>query len=76
MGEYFTMKIHEIVESASAGATSSGNVASVVNPSVAHSKKKPMMQKPTDNALDADTSLFNGGVLKRNKDTALGSVIR
>ena len=64
------MKIHEIVESASAGATSSGNVAVVVNPSVAHSKKKPKMQKPTDNALDADTSLFNGGVLKRNKDTA------
>ena len=38
------MKIHEIVESASAGATSSGNVAVVVNPSVAHSKKKPKMQ--------------------------------
>ena len=69
MGEYFAMKIHEIVESASAGATSSGgNIAAVVNPSVAHSKKKPNMQKPTDNALDADTSLFNGGVLKRNKD--------
>ena len=74
MGEYFTMKIHEIVESASAGATSSGNVASVVNPSVAHSKEKPKMQKPTDNALDADTSLFNGGVLKRNKDTALATL--
>ena len=74
MGEYFTMKIHEIVESASAGATSSGNVASVVNPSIAHSKKKPKMQKPTDNALDADTSLFNGGVLKRNKDTALAAL--
>ena len=74
MGEYFTMKIHEIVESASAGATSSGNVASVVNPSIAHSNKKPKMQKPTDNALDADTSLFNGGVLKRNKDTALAAL--
>jgi len=70
MGEYFTMKIHEIIESASAG----GNVAVVVNPSVAHSKKKPKMQKPTDNALDADTSLFNGGVLKRNKDTALATL--
>ena len=68
------MKIHEIVESASAGATSSGNIAAVVNPAVAHSKIKPKMQKPTDNALDADTSLFNGGVLKRNKDTALAAL--
>ena len=68
------MKIHEIIESASAGTTSSGNIAAVVNPSVAHSKKKPKMQKPTDNALDADTSLFNGGVLKRNKDTALAAL--
>ena len=70
------MKIHEIVESASAGATSSGsgNIAAVVNPSVAHSKKKPKMQEPTDNALDADTSLFNGGVLKRNEDTALAAL--
>ena len=74
MVEYFTMKIHEIIESASAGATSSGNIAAVVNPSVAHSKKKPKMQKPTDNALDADTSLFNGGVLKRNKNTALAAL--
>ena len=76
------MKIHEIIESASAGATSSGNIAAVVNPSVAHSKNKPKnlgfskpkMQKPTDNALDADTSLFNGGVLKRNEDTALAAL--
>ena len=68
------MKIHEILESASAGSTSSGNIASVANPLVARSKKKPKMQKPTDNALDADTSLFNGGVLKRNKDTALAAL--
>ena len=68
------MKIHEIVESASAGATSSGNIAAVVNPSVAHSKKKPKMQKPTDNALDADTNLFSGGIIKRDKNKALATV--
>ena len=68
------MKIHEILESASAVSTSSGNIASVANPLVARSKKKPKMQKPTDNALDADTNLFSGGIIKRDKNKALATV--
>jgi hypothetical protein len=46
----------------------------VVNPAVAHSKKKPKMQKPTDNALDMDVSLFGGGALKRNSKTPLATL--
>ena len=68
------MKIHEILESASAGSTSSGNIASVANPLVARSKKKPKMQKPTDNALDADTNVFSGGIIKRDKNKVLATV--
>lgn len=80
------MKISDIIkEQATAGATSSGNIATVVNPHLspgsARGKKsyigtpgrsgtksppqpKPKKQKPTDNALDYDVSLF-GKVLKR-----------
>jgi len=63
-----------IKETASAGATSAGNIATVVNPAVANSKKKPKMQKPTDNALDMDVSLFGGGALKRNSKTPLATL--
>ena len=80
------MKISDIIkEQATAGATSSGNIASVVNPHLspgsARGKKyyigspgrsgtksppqpKPKTQKPTDNALDSNISLF-GKVVKR-----------
>ena len=83
------MKIQEITqdlhEQATAGATSSGNIATVVNPHLspgsARGKKsdtgtpgrsgtksppqpKAKKQKPTDNALDMDVSLF-GAPIKR-----------
>lgn len=61
-------------EDASAGATASGNIATVANPAVAHSKKKPKMQKPTDNALDKNDNLFGSGVVKRNDKTPLASL--
>lgn len=79
------MKLKDIIEQATAGATSAGNIASVVNPHLspgrARGKKsytgspgrsgtkappqpKPKKQKPTDNALDKDVSIF-GAPLKR-----------
>lgn len=62
-----------ISESASVGATSSGNVASVANPHITNPYRKkgkpkqvkPKMQKPTDNALNMDVSLFGGGKIRR-----------
>ena len=69
------MKICEIIrEDATAGATSSGNVAVVVNPVAAYSKGKPKKQKPTDNALNKNDSLFGAGVIKRNKSTPLAAL--
>jgi len=59
------MKISEIMETASAGATSSGNIAAVANPAVAHSKKKA---KSVD-AMDTEVSLFGGNVVRRNDKT-------
>jgi hypothetical protein len=60
------MRIKEIIETATAGATSAGSIATVNNPHVAHSKKKPKMQKPTDNALDMKgVSIFGGKTIKR-----------
>jgi hypothetical protein len=57
------MRLRELIETASAGATSAGSVAAVANP---HSKKKPKKQKPTDNALDMKgVSLFGGKLVKR-----------
>lgn len=53
------LKEFEIFEAATAGATSSGNIAAVVNPHVAHSKQKPKKVKPTDNALDMDVPLLS-----------------
>jgi hypothetical protein len=51
----------EIAETATAGGTSAGGVATVAN-----SKTKVKMQKPTDNALDMkDVSLFGGKTIKR-----------
>ena len=69
------MKICEIIrEDATAGATSSGNVAVVVNPVAAYSKGKPKKQTPTDNALNKNDSLFGAGVIKRNKSTPLAAL--
>jgi len=53
------LKEFEIFEAATAGATSSGNIAVVTNPHVAHSKQKPKKVKPTDNALDMDVPLLS-----------------
>ena len=52
------LKEFEIFEAATAGATSSGNIAVVANPHVAHSKQKPKKVKPTDNALDMDVPYY------------------
>lgn len=60
------MKIADILETATTGATASGNIATVVNPKTARSKKKPKMQKPSDNALDKNVNLFSGdNIVKR-----------
>ena len=56
----------DVGEVATAGGTSAGSIAAVPNPHVAHSKKKPKMQKPGTNALDMKgTSIFGGKTLKR-----------
>ena len=68
------MRIDELLETASAGATASGNIATVANPAVARAKGKPKMQKPTDNALDMDANLFSGGAIKRNTKKPLGAL--
>ncbi len=68
------MRIHELFENASSGSTSAGRIASVANPHVTNpylsgsrkpKHKLPKGQKPTDNALDMDVSLFGGPLLKR-----------
>lgn len=81
------MRLRELFEDATAGATSAGNIASVANPHIspgaARGKKsytgspghsgskappqpKPKKQKPTDNALDANTNIFgSGAAIKR-----------
>jgi len=80
------MKIRELLETATAGATTAGDIATVANPHIspgpAKGKKsytgspgksgtkappqpKPKKQKPTDNALDTNVSLFGGGNVAR-----------
>jgi len=63
------MKIREILESATAGATSAGNIASVANPTVAYSKKTKQPKKKDGTAVNgADikgVSLFGGPMIKR-----------
>lgn len=56
---------HDIDETATPGATSAGNIATVANPHIANSKKKPKTQKPTDNALDNKSHGLFGQPLKR-----------
>ena len=55
----------EAMETATPGATSAGNIATVANPHIANSKKKPKTQKPTDNALDNKSHGLFGQPLKR-----------
>jgi len=62
------LKEFEIFESATAVATSSGNIAAVVNPHVAHNNTKTKKKwKPTDNALDMKGE---EGMLLASKDPA------
>ena len=65
-------KAFGVSETASVGATASGNIATVANPHTTNpyaynsAKKKPKKQKPTDNALDMKgTSIFGGPAIKR-----------
>jgi len=71
------MKANEFTESATAGATSAGNVAAVANPTAAHAKPKrdkngvPVapQKKNKDgtarNALDVDNNIMGGKTVKR-----------
>jgi hypothetical protein len=72
------MRIRDIIEAATAGATSAANVASVANPTVARSKptKKGRYGAPeapqkknkdgtAKNALDISNNLMGGNTLKR-----------
>ena len=78
------MRIRDIIsEVATAGATSSGSIATVANPQVAIGDKKARdaygkkgasakppkakMQKPTDNALNMKGTSIFGGAIKRNQ---------
>ena len=72
------MKIREITETATAGATSAGSIASVANPITAHFKPKKRgkygapeapQHKNKDgtvkNALDTGSNLMGGKPIKR-----------
>ena len=65
-----------VPETATPGATSAGNIATVANPHIANSKAKPKKQKPTDNALDNKSHGLFGQPLKRlnnSKETQMKS---
>lgn len=55
----------KVDETATPGATSAGNIATVANPHIANSKAKPKKQKPTDNALDNKSHGLFGQPMKR-----------
>lgn len=73
------MKVYEILgETATAGATSAGSIASVPNPTAAHSKPKkkgkygapeaPQLKNPdgtAKNAQDVDKNLMGGKTIRR-----------
>lgn len=63
------MKINELLETATAGATSSGNIATVTSPNVAYSKKIKQPKKKNGTAVNAldmkGTSIFGGAGIKR-----------
>lgn len=60
------MKIRELLETATAGSTSAGNIATVVNPHFTKKASKKGAKVVSKNALDAkDVSLFGGPPIKR-----------
>ena len=55
-----------ISETASAGSTSAGSIATVANPHITKYKgPKPKKQKPSDNALDMKNASIFGGPIQR-----------
>lgn len=75
------MRIHELLEAATTGATSSANIATVVNPGMTNKNpaagkpgkmaKKgppqwmPKKQTPQDNALNKNVGLMTGTPIRR-----------
>ena len=59
------MKVGEILETATAGGSSAGSVATVANPGALPKKQKKNKDGTVKNALDGD-SLMGGQVAKRN----------
>lgn len=68
------MRLRELYETASGGATSAGNVVAIANPHITNKGRKPKLVKvetlknkngTAKNALDSDISLFGGTMLKR-----------
>lgn len=60
------MRITDLLECASAGSTSAGNIATVVNPKPGQIVvEKPKSKKIKKNALDQNESIFDGTPLKR-----------
>lgn len=60
------MKIRELLETATAGSTSAGNIATVVNPHFTKKSSKKGAKVVSKSALDTkDVSIFGGPLLKR-----------
>ena len=67
------MRFRELLETASAGATSAGNIVAVPNPHVSQNRKSKLPKVQTlknpngtaKNALDSNISLFGQTTLKR-----------
>ena len=66
------MRLRELFETASAGATSAGNIVAIPNPHISKNKsKQPKVTTPKNpngtakNAIDTDISLFGQTILKR-----------
>ena len=62
------MKIKEIIQETTAGATSSVGIATVVNPGFVGTPKNKSKKKKgiAKNALNTNASLFGGKTIKRN----------
>lgn len=60
------MKLRELLETATAGSTSSGNIATVVNPHFTKKSSKKNAKVISKNALDTtEVSIFGGPPIKR-----------
>ncbi len=60
------MKIKELLETATAGSTSAGNIATVINPEFTKKASKKGAKVKSVSALDSkNVSLFGGSLLKR-----------